>query len=104
MLQVQRLQKAYGATTALGRVSFVLNPGEHVGLVGPNGAGKSTLLRCLVGEERPDAGTIVRSPPELRLGYPGAVVRCVARTNGWSGSERGAGRVAGRSDGIARRD
>jgi len=69
MLQVQQLQKAYGATTVLGGVSFVLNPGEHVGLVGSNGAGKSTLLRCLIGDERPDAGTIVRSPPELRLGY-----------------------------------
>ena len=69
MLQVQRLQKAYGATTVLGRVSFVLNPGEHVGLVGSNGAGKSTLLRCLIGDERPDAGTIVRSPLELPLGH-----------------------------------
>ena len=32
--------------------------GERWGLIGPNGCGKSTLLRCLLGEERPDAGTV----------------------------------------------
>ena len=32
--------------------------GDRVGLIGPNGAGKTTLLRLLLGELRPDAGTI----------------------------------------------
>lgn len=69
MLHVQHLEKSYGSTGVLRDVSFVLNDGEHVGLIGPNGTGKSTLLRCLVGEEQPDSGTIVLSPPGARFGY-----------------------------------
>jgi len=38
-----------------------VGPGSRVGLIGPNGCGKSTLLRVLVGDEPPDAGTILRA-------------------------------------------
>jgi ATP-binding cassette subfamily F protein 3 len=69
MLQVQGVSKTYGAAVVLSNVSFVLDDGEHVGLVGPNGAGKSTLFRCIVGHESPDAGTVTFSPSELSLGY-----------------------------------
>jgi ATPase subunit of ABC transporter with duplicated ATPase domains len=33
-------------------------PGAIVGIIGPNGAGKTTLFRMLVGEEKPDEGTL----------------------------------------------
>src|SRR5580658_1239853 len=39
-------------------LSFLLPPGGIVGVIGPNGAGKTTLFRMMVGEEKPDAGTI----------------------------------------------
>jgi sulfate-transporting ATPase len=29
-----------------------------VGIIGPNGAGKTTLFRMIMGEEKPDSGTI----------------------------------------------
>jgi iron complex transport system ATP-binding protein len=48
-LDVQDLGFAYRDQPVLDHVSFVLNPGEVVGLVGPNGSGKSTLLRLLLG-------------------------------------------------------
>jgi ATP-binding cassette, subfamily F, member 3 len=69
VLHVQNLRKSFGAATVLGGVSFVLNDGEHVGLIGPNGSGKSTLLRCLAGDEQLDAGSIVLSPVGARVGY-----------------------------------
>lgn len=53
MLQVQHLRKDFGAATTLSALSFIINDGEHIGLIGPNGVGKSTLLRCIVGAEQP---------------------------------------------------
>ena len=39
-------------------VSFVVKPGEVVGLVGQNGAGKSTLLKLITGTTQPTEGSI----------------------------------------------
>jgi ATP-binding cassette subfamily F protein 3 len=69
VLHVQHLRKHGGAATILADVSFVVNDGEHVGLIGANGTGKSTLLRCLAGVDAPDHGSIVLSPAGARLGY-----------------------------------
>ncbi len=69
MLQVANIAKSYGGNTVLDGVSFIVNPGERVGLVGPNGCGKTTLLKIIVGQETPDAGTVQLSPPNVRIGY-----------------------------------
>ena len=49
MIEVSNLSKRYGDFTAVTDLSFVVRPGEVMGLVGPNGAGKTTTLRCLTG-------------------------------------------------------
>jgi ATP-binding cassette subfamily B protein/ATP-binding cassette subfamily C protein LapB len=58
----------------LKQISFVINPGEKVGLVGRSGSGKSTLLRCLAGVNAPDAGqvlidgiSVAAYPQEVRM-------------------------------------
>jgi len=58
MLKVSGLEKSYGSQVIFDNVSFVMNPGERIGLVGRNGHGKTTLFRMLLGEEEPDAGVI----------------------------------------------
>jgi len=58
MIRVSHLTKMYGRVTAVDDLSFEVAPGEIVGLIGPNGAGKTSTLRCLVGIQRPSAGTI----------------------------------------------
>lgn len=69
MLHVNDLAKRYGDTLLFERASFVINPGERVGLVGPNGCGKTTLLRILVGQERADRGSVRVDAPPGRVGY-----------------------------------
>ncbi len=58
MITVSGLTKSYGGQVLYQNGSFFIGPGEKVGLVGPNGAGKTSLFRLLVGEERPDSGSI----------------------------------------------
>ncbi|MFC0534230.1 dipeptide ABC transporter ATP-binding protein [Phytohabitans kaempferiae] len=41
------------------QVSFVVRPGEIVGLVGESGSGKSTVAKIVTGLLRPDAGEVV---------------------------------------------
>lgn len=52
------LQKAYGDRLLFDDMSFRLPRGGIVGIIGPNGAGKTTLFRMLVGQEKPDKGTL----------------------------------------------
>ncbi len=53
-----RLAKAYGDKVLFDSLSFALPRGGIVGVIGPNGAGKTTLFRMIVGEEKPDGGSL----------------------------------------------
>lgn len=59
MLEIRQLCKSYGGRRVLCPVSFVLPPGQCLGLAGRNGSGKSTLLRLVAQIERPDAGEVL---------------------------------------------
>ena len=58
MIEMNRIEKRFGAFAALDGASLTVPAGSVYGLVGPNGAGKSTLIRCLTGIYRQDAGEI----------------------------------------------
>jgi ATP-binding cassette ChvD family protein len=62
------LAKAYGDKVLFDSLSFSLPRGGIVGVIGPNGAGKTTLFRMIVGEEKPDAGTL-RVGETVQLAY-----------------------------------
>ncbi len=55
-VDVDRLVKRYGGTTALDGVSFSVGAGELFGFIGPDGGGKTTLFRILATLLLPDAG------------------------------------------------
>ncbi len=47
------------AQPIFGELSFMIEPGEAVGIVGPSGAGKSSLARLVAGVFPPSAGTVL---------------------------------------------
>ncbi|MFQ5790727.1 MAG: ABC transporter ATP-binding protein, partial [Acidobacteriota bacterium] len=57
MIQVQRVTKKFGRTTAVEDVSFEVRRGEILGFLGPNGAGKTTTMRILTCFIPPTEGT-----------------------------------------------
>ncbi|MGH2915305.1 MAG: ABC transporter ATP-binding protein [Solirubrobacteraceae bacterium] len=68
---VQRVTRAYGATTVLHDVSFELAPGELVAVTGASGSGKTTLLQLIGALDRPSSGTItVDDTVVTRLTHP----------------------------------
>ncbi len=68
VVEAEGLAKGYGDRLLIDGLDFKLPPGGIVGVIGPNGAGKTTLFRMIVGQERPDAGTL-RIGETVRLGY-----------------------------------
>lgn len=58
IVDLNGVEKHFGAVRALDGVDFTVRAGECVGLVGHNGAGKSTLMHVLAGTLAPSAGTI----------------------------------------------
>ena len=59
VLQVENIQKSFGATKVLDGISFTMEKGEVLAMIGSSGSGKTTLLRCLNFLERPDSGRIL---------------------------------------------
>ena len=67
-LVVDKIAKAFGIHEIFKDVSFMVEQGEHIGLVGVNGSGKTTLLRCLLQPEWVDSGA-VKFEPGISVGY-----------------------------------
>ena len=68
VIEADGVSKAFGDNLLIEDMSFRLPPGGIVGVIGPNGAGKTTLFRMIIGEEKPDSGTI-RVGETVTLGY-----------------------------------
>ena len=59
VLDVQHIEKHFGATRVLEDISFSLEQGQALAIIGSSGSGKTTLLRCLNFLETPDQGKIM---------------------------------------------
>ena len=58
VVEADDLRKGFGDRLLIEDLDFTLPPAGIVGVIGPNGAGKTTLFRMIIGEEKPDAGTL----------------------------------------------
>ncbi len=70
IIELRGVAKDYGNTRVLTDISFMVRPGEVVGLVGDNGAGKSTLLKIITGYHPPSQGTMYFSGQHVRFRSP----------------------------------
>jgi len=68
VVEAEGLKKSFGDKLLFEDMSFRLPRGGIVGVIGPNGAGKTTLFRMLVGQEKPDAGSL-RVGETVKLAY-----------------------------------
>lgn len=58
VINFEHVAKSYGDRVLIEDLSFSMPQGAIVGVIGGNGAGKSTLFRMIMGDEKPDSGTI----------------------------------------------
>jgi energy-dependent translational throttle protein EttA len=58
VVRANGVRKGFGDNLLMEDLTFDLPRGGIVGVIGPNGAGKTTLFKMIVGQERPDGGTL----------------------------------------------
>ena len=65
MIQINNLQKKFGAKTAVNIDNYIINQGDMLGLVGNNGAGKTTLFRLILDLLQADRGNVTIDEMEI---------------------------------------
>jgi energy-dependent translational throttle protein EttA len=58
VVRADGVKKGYGDLLLMDDLRFDLPRGGIIGVIGPNGAGKTTLFRMIVGQEKPDEGSL----------------------------------------------
>jgi ABC-2 type transport system ATP-binding protein len=59
VVQVEGLERRFGAIAAVQGVTFDIEPGQVLGFIGANGAGKTTTMRIMATLDIADAGRVV---------------------------------------------
>lgn len=68
MYSVSNVSVVFTGRVLFDSMSFLINPGDRIGLVGDNGSGKTTLLKLIVGQQEADSGEII-IPSDRKVGY-----------------------------------
>jgi sulfate-transporting ATPase len=58
VIEIDGVTKSYDNRVLIDNLSLSIPKNAIVGIIGPNGVGKSTLFRMIMGEEKPDSGSI----------------------------------------------
>lgn len=67
-IELNNISKAYDDKVLIKDFTYILLPGDRIGIVGANGCGKSTLLDILTGNKKADSGT-VEMGTTIKIGY-----------------------------------
>lgn len=68
MISISNVTKTMNGVPLYTGANFQIYEGEKIGLVGPNGTGKTTFFRMIIGELKPDEGSIIIQN-NIRIAY-----------------------------------
>lgn len=68
VIDLKNITKGYDQRLLINNLTCSIPKNAIVGIIGPNGVGKSTLFRMIVGQEKPDQGSITIGPT-VKLSY-----------------------------------
>ncbi|WP_128894318.1 ABC-F family ATP-binding cassette domain-containing protein [Longirhabdus pacifica] len=68
VISLEHISKSYGEKKLIADLSYLIVPGERLGIIGRNGIGKSTLLHLLAGKTAPDEGNVIIGET-VKIGY-----------------------------------
>jgi len=68
VIETEHLKKGFGDRLLVDDLTFRLPRSGIVGVIGANGAGKTTLFKMLVGQDKPDAGSL-RIGETVKIAY-----------------------------------
>ncbi len=74
LLEVMRLNKAFGSVVAANDVTVTVADGEKIGIIGANGAGKTSFVNMVTGYLKPSSGTIAFLGRDITALPPRAVI------------------------------
>jgi len=81
LLEVREISLRFGGVTAIGGVSFHVDPGELFAIIGPNGAGKTSIFNSISQVYRPQQGDILWKGSSIMGMRPDKVAQLgIART------------------------
>lgn len=67
-IEIEHLSKSYGSHCLIRDFSYIFLKNDRVGFVGKNGCGKTTLMKMIVGQVKPDSGSI-KIGQTIKIGY-----------------------------------
>lgn len=68
VIELDGVSKSLGGAQLINNLSYLVVPGERLGIIGPNGSGKTTLLNILAGRMNVDSGKI-EVGETVKIGY-----------------------------------
>ena len=68
VIEANKISKGFEEKVLFEDFSFNIPPGSIVGVIGANGVGKTTLMRMIVGQDKPDRGSL-RIGDTVKLAY-----------------------------------